>query len=281
LGYGRILMLVLRYAEIAFAMQRSGVRSSCRPPTSAAYWRATVRKPFNLPGPSSVLTDMKRFGSALLLVSFAAAGALDAQSPKGTPEELAARIQQRYDTIRDFEADFVHTYQGGLLRTKTTEQGTVAIKRPGRMRWVYTKPERKEFVSNGREIYSYIPRDKQVIVSPMPADAQTTPALFLTGRGHLVRDFTATFTDVPGTAPGVLGLKLVPKKDDPEIEWLMVAVEPTTLQIRHLVALDRQGGQSAFAFSNMKENRNLSDTIFDFKVPRGVDVIRHGAAARR
>jgi outer membrane lipoprotein carrier protein len=197
-----------------------------------------------------------------------------------TPEQLAARIQQRHDTIRDFEAAFIQTYQGGLLRTKTTEQGTVAIKRPGRMRWIYTKPERKEFVSNGQQIYSYLPADKQVIVSPMPASDQTTPALFLTGRGHLVRDFTAAFSDIPGALPGVVGLKLVPRKEDPEIEWLLVGVDAKTLQIRQLVAADRQGGRSSFTFNNLKENRNLSDKLFEFQVPRGVDVITNGVPAK-
>ena len=204
-----------------------------------------------------------------------------AQSGPESAEQLAARIQARYDTIRDFEADFVQSYQGGLLRTKTTEQGTVAIKRPGRMRWLYTKPERKEFVSNGQQIYSYIPRDKQVIVSPVPTGDQTTPALFLTGRGHLVRDFTVTFAEVPGAPQGSVGLKLVPKKGDPEFEWLMISVDPQALQIRQLVALDRQGGRSSFLFTNLKENRNLSDKIFDFQVPRGVDVIKNGVASNK
>jgi outer membrane lipoprotein carrier protein len=222
---------------------------------------------------------MRPLLAALVVVS--ALPSLRAQTPRDTPEEIAGRIQRRYDTIKDFEADFVQTYQGGLLKTKTTEQGTVAIKRPGRMRWVYTKPERKEFVSNGRQIYSYIPRDKQVVVSPMPEEAQTTPALFLSGRGHLVRDFTAAFAEVPGAAQGSIGLKLVPKKNDPEIEWLMIAVDPASLQIRTLIAMDRQGGRSSFTFSNLKENRNLSDTIFDFKVPRGVDVITNGVAAKQ
>ena len=221
---------------------------------------------------------MRLLGSVVFaaVVTVSASG----QAPKGTPEEVAGRIQQRYDTIKDFEADFIQSYQGGLLRTKTTEEGTVAIKRPGRMRWLYTKPERKEFVSDGRQVYSYIPRDKQVVVAPMPSDAQTTPALFLSGRGHLVRDFSATFAEVPGAAQGSIGLKLVPKKNDPEVEWLMLAVDPVSLQIRQLVALDRQGGRSTFTFNNLKENRNLSDTIFEFKVPRGVDVITNGVAAK-
>jgi outer membrane lipoprotein carrier protein len=222
---------------------------------------------------------MRAFTFVLAIV-VSASSLLTAQTAKGTPEELASRIQQRIDTIRDFEADFVQSYQGGLLRTSTTEQGTVAIKRPGRMRWVYTKPERKEFVSNGQQIYSYLPSDKQVIVSPMPAEAQTTPALFLTGRGNLVRDFTPSFAEVPAVAQGAVALKLVPRKSDPEVEWLIVAVDPATWQIRALVALDRQGGRSTFTFKNLKENRNLSDTIFDFRVPRGVDVITSGVATR-
>jgi outer membrane lipoprotein carrier protein len=224
---------------------------------------------------------MKLFFTPLLLFFALAVAAPVAQSGKETAEQFAGRIQARYDTIRDFEADFVQTYQGGLLRTKTTEQGTVAIKRPGRMRWVYTKPERKEFVSNGARIYSYLPQDKQVIVSPMPAGDQTTPALFLTGRGHLVRDFQAEFTEVPGAAQGTIGLKLVPRKTDPEFEWLMLAVNPSTLQLQQLVALDRQGGQSSFSFTNLKENRNLSDKIFEFQIPRGVDVITNGVVAQK
>ena len=222
-----------------------------------------------------------RIAVSALAITLVVSAAPLAQGPaKGSAEELAARVQARYDTIRDFEADFVQSYQGGLLRTKTTEQGTVAIKRPGRMRWVYSKPERKEFVSNGQRLYSYIPRDKQVIVSPMPSGEQTTPALFLTGRGHLVRDFTVSFAEIPGAAQGSVVLKLVPKKGDPEFEWLMIGVDPSSLQIQQLVALDRQGGRSTFVFTNLKENRNLSDKIFDFQVPRGVDVITNGVAGK-
>lgn len=221
---------------------------------------------------------MGKFLVALLLAAVVAFPTSAVQSE--APTDLAARIQQRYDTIRDFEADFVQNYQGGLLRTRTTEQGTVAIKRPGRMRWVYTKPERKEFVSNGQRIYSYIPADKQVIIAPMPSTDQTTPALFLTGRGHLVRDFTATAGDIPGGLPGLTAIKLVPRKPDPELESLVLGVDPKSLQIRQLVAVDGQGGRSTFTFNNLKENRNLSDKLFEFQVPRGVDVITNGVPAK-
>jgi outer membrane lipoprotein carrier protein len=203
-----------------------------------------------------------------------------AAPPASNAEQFAARVQQRYDTIKDFEADFVQAYEGGVLRTKTTEQGTVAIKRPGRMRWVYSKPERKEFVSDGNRVYSYLPADKQVIVAPMPTGQTTTPALFLTGKGHLVRDFTATFTELPAAAPGTTALKLVPKRSDPDVESLVLVVDSKSLQLRQLVAADKQNGRSTFTFTNMKENRGLSDKIFEFRIPRGVDVVTSGVPSK-
>jgi outer membrane lipoprotein carrier protein len=223
---------------------------------------------------------MKKIALGFVLVA-AAAAALGAQAPRGhSPEELAARIQQRYDTIVDFEGDFVQSYEGGLLRTKTTEQGKVMIKRPGRMRWVYSRPEPKEFVSDGRRVYSYLPADKQVIVGPMPEGEQTTPALFLTGKGHLVRDFTSGPAELTGAPPGTLGLKLTPRRSDPEFESLILGVDPVSLQIRYLQAVDRQGGRSVFTFSNLKENRGLSDKLFEFQMPRGVDVITNGVPGK-
>lgn len=198
-----------------------------------------------------------------------------------SPQDLAARVQQRYDGIRDFEATFTQTYEGGVLRTRSMERGTVAIKRPGRMRWVYTQPEHKEFVSDGTRIYSYLPADKQVIVSPAPSGESTAPAMFLAGTGNLVRDFTPSAVDLPTGAPaGLVGLKLVPRRYDPEYESLVLGVDPASFQIRLLAAADRQGGRSTFTFSNLKENRGLSDKMFEFRIPRGVDVITNGVPSK-
>ena len=78
--------------------------------------------------------------AAFALAVVAGAGAQSEDAPA-----LAAKVQQRYNALKDFQGDFVQVYEGGVLRTKTTERGTVSIKRPGMMRFIYTKPERKEF----------------------------------------------------------------------------------------------------------------------------------------
>jgi outer membrane lipoprotein carrier protein len=185
-------------------------------------------------------------------------------------DALAKELQTRYQSIRDFSADFVQSYRTGVLKTQRQESGTVAIKKPGKMRWTYTKPERKELVSDGVRLYWYVAEDK--VAEERDASTLTsTPDLFLSGRGDIVRDFTASYVEAP--VPGTVGLKLVPRKNEPEYEYLIVALDPRTLQIRGLLSKDHQGGESTLTFSNIKENRGLSDKDFVFRPPSGVKVV--------
>ena len=213
--------------------------------------------------------------SALAVTAFhVAAGASRSTAGDMTADELAQALQRRYASIKDFSADFVHSYQGGVLRKPISERGHVLIKKPGRMRWEYTTPEKKLFVADGVRMYSYLPEDKQVMVSAAPRDDQATaPALFLAGKGNLTRDFTPSLVSVPAGSPGGRALKLVPKSPQPDYDWLVFTLDPASLAILGLVTMDAQGGQSAFSFTNLKENVGLADKEFAFNIPRGVDVV--------
>jgi outer membrane lipoprotein carrier protein len=190
--------------------------------------------------------------------------------------QLAQSLQKKYDGITDFSADFIHSYEGGVLRKTVTERGRLLIKKPGKMRWEYTVPEEKSFVSDGTQMYSYIPKDKQVIIASVPRqDQATTPTLFLAGKGNLTRDFTPSLVDLPAGMPtGSRALKLVPKTRQRDYDWLILVVDPETLNLRGLVTVDAQGGKSSFIFSNLKQNVGITDKEFTFKIPRGVDVVR-------
>jgi outer membrane lipoprotein carrier protein len=215
--------------------------------------------------------------TALLLAGHILAGHvwLQAQTATVNAEALARALQQRYQTIKDFSADFEHSYRGGALRTQTRERGTVKIKKPGKMRWTYTAPERKEFVSDGVKIYSHIPADRQVLVSNAPADDDVgTPALFLSGKGDIARDFIPSIVASP--VPEAIGLKLTPRKPEAQYEYFIVATTQPGLQIRALATHDRQGGDSVIAFMNLKENQGISDKEFAFRIPKGADVITNG-----
>jgi outer membrane lipoprotein carrier protein len=161
------------------------------------------------------------------------------------------------------------------LKQQATEKGHLLVKKPGKMLWEYTTPEKKTFVSDGHKLYSYIPRDKQVIVSTVPPDDQApAPALFLTGKGNIARDFNVTFDTVAEAPAGMIALKLTPKKKEPDDNSLSLVLQPGTLNLAMLITVDPQGGRSVFTFTNLKENVGLTDKLFVFKIPRGVDVIQ-------
>jgi outer membrane lipoprotein carrier protein len=192
-------------------------------------------------------------------------------------EALAASVQTRYDGVRDFSADFIQTYRGGILRTVTTERGTVRVRKPGMMRWDYVAPEIKVFVSDGTRVYSYIPEDRQVFVTDVPPDDRLgSPALFLAGKGDIVRDFHAAYTE-DTSSEGTVVLRLTPRAGDPDYESLTLTLNVSTLQIVAITARDLQGGDSSIVFSNLQENLGLTDNDFVFRIPRGVDVIPNGA----
>ena len=190
-------------------------------------------------------------------------------------QQLAQALQRKYEGIRDFSADFVHRYRGGVLNKELTESGHLLVKKPGKMRWEYTTPEKKLFISDGVKAYSYIPQDRQVFVSAVPAgDELGSPALFLSGKGNLLRDFTPSIVPPqPGAPPGTHALKLVPRTPQRDYDWLIIEVAPDSLELRGLVTTDAQGGRSSFSFTNLKENTGVADKSFAFAIPRGVDVV--------
>ena len=187
---------------------------------------------------------------------------------------LAKALQARYQSVRDFTADFVQTYRGGVLRTETRERGTVAVKKPGRMRWTYTSPERRRVRVGRPENVCLHPggqagdgrRMSRPTVSP-DAGALSWPERrpgqgLYGGKGREPRQ-------------GAIALKLTPP-ERAEYEYLIVALDPATLQIRAADDQGPPGWQSTLRFENLKENKGISDKDFAFRIPRGVDVITNG-----
>jgi outer membrane lipoprotein carrier protein len=182
-------------------------------------------------------------------------------------EALARRVDQRQQGVRDLTARFTQSYRSGVLGREVVERGTLAIKKPGRMRWEYKEPEKKLFVSDGKQFFFYVPADKQVIVKEQ-AGEQGIPTFLLAGQGILEQ-----FRVFPEPAlAGRERLRLVPRKPDPEVERIFIDVDAEA-RVRGIEVWDVQGGHSRFQFEDVKENVGLPDAQFRFEVPRGVEVV--------
>jgi len=189
--------------------------------------------------------------------------------------DVAGALQRKYDSVKDFSASFTQTYEGGVLRRKSSEAGTVFVKKPGKMRWDYAGPEKKLFVSDGQTMFLYFPNERQVMKNDVPSQDQATSAvLFLMGKGDIVRDFNIRWAD--GGSDTTYRLRLDPRTRQTEYDWLEITADRETLRIVGLLAADAQGGRSSFTFSNFKENAGLADKMFQFSIPRGTEVISSG-----
>ena len=64
-------------------------------------------------------------------------------------DKILAGIEDRYNHIQTLQVDFVQTYK---FRgpTRIPEKGTLYLHKPGRMRWQYSSPEGKLFISDGK-----------------------------------------------------------------------------------------------------------------------------------
>jgi outer membrane lipoprotein carrier protein len=216
---------------------------------------------------------------AAVVLAASAVAAPGQQPAPPSATEIAAQVQQKYDRVRDFSADFEHEAESGVLRKTLIERGSLLVKKPGKMRWTYKSPEQKVFVSDGAKMYMHTPADNQVIVSPVSAEDQaTTAVLFLSGKGNLTRDFTVTL--IEGAPAGSYALKLQPKHAERDYDWLQLLVDRSTYQIQGLTAADKQGTTSTFTFTNFKENVAPPDKTFQFTIPRGADVIQAGSPGR-
>ncbi len=185
-------------------------------------------------------------------------------------QSLLKKIEEHQARITDLVARFSQSYRSGAFGREVTERGVVSLKRPGLMRWEYKDPEPKLFVSDGKTFQFYVPADRQVIVSEQD-QRRSLAARLLSGKGGLSEEFAASLESPQ--EEGVVRLKLVPRREQSELESALVDVEPSG-RIRSILLDDLQGNRTRFRFEGIRENTGLKDELFRFQPPKGVEVIR-------
>lgn len=191
-----------------------------------------------------------------------------------TAEEVAKRIQNFYSKTKDYQANFVQTYHDVAAGSAKVNRGKVFIKKPGRMRWDYKKDDGKPdklYVSDGTDFWVYEYDFKQVFKQCLKNSQLKTSLTFLMGEGDLLEEFDVRFaTDSSRKKPK---LRLVPKKPTAKYKELEFTVDPETFQVTRTILFDPYGNMNEIVFSKARVNKNLPDSGFDFKPPKGSRVL--------
>ncbi|MGH9405400.1 MAG: outer membrane lipoprotein chaperone LolA [Terriglobia bacterium] len=207
---------------------------------------------------------------AAIVVSVSLALAANASVPIAT---YVREFESRYADVRTLQADFTQTDNSwGRVREGS---GAVYLARGGRMRWVYEKPEKKLFISDGKKVFFYVPAEKQLTVSPAhPGEAQI-PLDLLLSHLRLSKIFSRVeFADQAlEAAHGDRVIRGYPRfayKRD--IRSVLIELTPS-FDVRRLVVFSTDNSTMQFAFSHIELNKPLGAALFLFSPPPGTEVI--------
>jgi outer membrane lipoprotein carrier protein len=193
----------------------------------------------------------------------------------GVGDATAARIQARYDGIRDIHADFVQTnesatFAGQPMMTPEPKTGRVIFAKPGKMRWTYDLPEPSVVVSNGKLLWIYDVEGKSITRLEVTDGFLSGAALlFLLGDGRIEDSFEVYATECLTSR---VTLELIPKADA-TYERLGLVAEPSTGRLIATSVLDLFGNLTVISFSETRTNLDPKADTFEMEIPDGVEVI--------
>ena len=195
--------------------------------------------------------------------------------PAETLEDVVRDLEAAYSRVADLRAEFTQTAFNKSLNQTIPAQGTVYLKKGGRLRWEYTEPTPQEIVSDGRKLWVYTPALNQVNVGDAPEALAGPAGSFLAGLGRLRAEFDVRFLNLaqPKDDGGNWVLDLTPKQPLPTLARLILAVDAKTWELRTAVVYDQFENTVTMRFAKVAINSSLPDQLFTFVTPKGVATV--------
>ena len=151
--------------------------------------------------------------------------------------------------------------------------GDFAFLRPGKFRWHYNAPFEELIQTNGKTLWLYDTELAQVTVKALSGAIPASPASLLFGELYFRNYFDVQ--NLPAK-DGLDWLKATPK--DASSGFSEVTIGFKAGLPRQMVLTDNFGQQTRLTFSDFKTNTKLKASDFEFKVPKGVDVLKDNSA---
>lgn len=185
-----------------------------------------------------------------------------------TAQQLAQRVDKYYNGLHSLRTAFTENFHGmGIDRE---ESGTLLLRKPGKMRWSYTRPAGKVFVLNGKYAWFYSPGDAQVErLQATQLDDLRSPLRFLLGHTQLQKELEGLTVS---SGPDGLLLSGVPKGMEKRVAKIVLGVSSEGV-IHSMSITETDGAQTAFTFKDSVADAPAPDSEFVFQPPAGVPVV--------
>jgi len=186
------------------------------------------------------------------------------------------RLQSTCAKTLDLSARFTQTVTNRSLGAVREGSGQFQLRRPGKMRWEYEKPEPRLFVTDGTHLWDYSPVDRQVRIQEVSAAfASRLPLAFLAGDCQVRREFAVSSVEHAATRaqPDLKILDLKPRQPEAGVTRMLLEVNLKTGLVDRVTLFDAAGNTTVIAFTQVRLNSGLEDGAFQFTPPAGALVI--------
>jgi len=173
-------------------------------------------------------------------------------------------VERHYNSAQTLAVDFEQNYVASGQRR--SESGTLTLRKPGRMRWDYSHPAGKVFVSDGKTLWYYSPLAQRAEHSKVKESADLrAPLAFLLGK----LDFHRDFTEIREEGGEIVAL---PKSDRAPYREVRFTADADGV-IHRVKVTGQDASQMEFVFRNERRNVPVKDALFRFIPPAGAEVV--------
>ena len=187
--------------------------------------------------------------------------------------QTARGVDEHYNHLRSLQTDFTEIYRGA--GAERSESGTLWLKKPRKMRWEYRSPREKLFVSDGKAVWFYLPAERQLRKTDFKKlDDLRSPIAFLLGKTKLEKELQglSKVVDQAPLNPANTLVRGVPKAMADRVSDVLLEITPAS-QLARIVFTEVDGATTEFRFASPKENLEVSDRLFQFSPPPGVETV--------
>lgn len=189
-------------------------------------------------------------------------------------ENVVEKVQQFYEKIEDFKANFVQETTVKSIKKTEREEGKLFFKIPRNMSWEYTKPVGKKLVINSEKAWLYLKSEKIAYTQKSDNVLQSRLLInFFSGTGKLKDDFKIKYAEPDcRNQEGHYLLVLTPRQKTGMFSTPTLTIDKNNFYIVQMSFDDALGNSTRLKFSNIILNSGLTDKIFRFQPPAGVQV---------
>ncbi|SDP52948.1 LolA family protein [Desulforhopalus singaporensis] len=211
---------------------------------------------------------------------------VQASAPDGEfPEDIAARVQSRYDRMASLSFAFHQETVGEITGRNQKGSGHAFFLKDNsapKMRWNYELPNRQVLLGDGKLFSMYFENLQQMIVTPAENLDTDLTYSFFTGKGRLLHDFHIRPPDngIDHTKQADIAIiKLIPVIPQSQVQDIHLFVSADSL-IRRISIKDHFGTVTTINISDIEVNALAKsssaelDKIFSFIPPEGTEIIR-------